>query len=62
MNIFILTFNYDVTINSCVQLKVLDGKNDRLYQFDGILPEIATNREVNEYILILILIKTNLDG
>lgn len=28
------------------QLKVLDGKNDRLYQFDGILPEIATNREV----------------
>ncbi|XP_065071824.1 centromere-associated protein E-like isoform X2 [Rhopilema esculentum] len=28
------------------QLKVLDGKNERFYQFDGVLPEVATNREV----------------
>lgn len=40
-----------------VQLKVLDGKNDRLYQFDGILPEIATNREVIRF-FICILFKT----
>ena len=33
-----------------LQLKLLDGKNDRLYQFDGILPDNTNNKEVRVFI------------
>ena len=28
------------------QLSVFDGKNDRCYQFDGVLPDEANNKQV----------------
>ncbi len=44
----ILLFDFYFAFVFSFQLKVLDGKNDRLYQFDGILPETASNKEVSQ--------------
>ena len=38
-----------------LQLKVLDGRNDRLYQFDGILPEVASNKDVRFSVIFFVI-------
>ena len=32
------------------QLKCFDGKNDRCYQFDGVLPENSDNKEAFKHV------------